>query len=121
MGYRSDVAYVIKFEDADSLKAFKTAIRLEKNDLREALHDCETIEDEDVIRYHVESIKWYPDYPEVKAHIRLIRLACDEPFNAGARLVRIGEEDDDIEVEDYGNDEVQAYDLLEVQRRIAFN
>lgn len=121
MGYRSDVAYVIKFKDKESLEAFKVSTLFEDKDMREAMADCETVEKDDVIRYTVESVKWYPDYPEVKAHHRLIEAACDEPFNANARMIRIGEELDDIECEDWGDDDWCPWDYIEVIRSLQLN
>jgi len=120
MGYRSDVAYVIKFEDMDSLNAFKTCTLFEDKAMRDALADCETVEEDCLIRFHAESVKWYPGYEEVQAHERLIKSACDEPFKAGARVVRIGENDDDIETDDFGEMDWEPWDHIEVIRAVNF-
>ena len=44
------------------------------------------------------SIKWYPDYPEIKAYMMILH---DCPEQLAAELVRVGEEEGDIETQ-YG-------------------
>ena len=121
MGYRSDVAYVIKFENMDTLNAFKVSTLFEDKDMREALADCETDEKRCFIRFSADSVKWYESYPDVDSHERLMSAACEEPFNAGVRFVRIGEDYDDTEVRDKGNEMLDAWEYLSVHRSVEFN
>lgn len=121
MGYRSDVAYVIKFPDKDSLNAFKVSTMFEDKDMREAMADCETVEDHNIIRFSVESVKWYESYPDVDSHVRLMDAACNELFKAGCRFVRIGEDYDDVEVVDKGDNMLDAWEHLSIHRSFEFN
>lgn len=120
MGYRSDVAYVIKFADKETLDAFKVSTLFEDTAMREALADCETDEKRVLIRFSAESVKWYESYPDVDSHERLMSAACDEPFKAGVRFVRIGEDYDDVEVRDRGDDMLDAWQHIEIRRSVQF-
>jgi hypothetical protein len=109
MGYRSNVAYTIRFTDDDDKlneHTFYTFIAEAKaNDsCRAALEECEVDEQELRINYHVEDIKWYDSYSHVKNHMKLIELASDtiETFEdikecLGYVFARIGDNDDDTE------------------------
>ena len=127
MGYRSDVAYTIRFNsDDDTLnkQSFYTflAEAKSKEECALALEDvCMHI---DEVRYrldfYTDSVKWYDEYEDVRAHTELIHLAnsyCDTTANPciGYIFIRTGEELNDIE-EDYGGN----YDLdwLSVTRSI---
>lgn len=120
MGYRSDVAYVIKFADKETLDAFKVSTLFEDKAMREALADCETVESKNIIRFSVESYKWYDSYEEVQAHERLMAAACEEPFKAGVRFTRIGEDYNDVEVRDRGDDMLDAWQHIEIHRSVEF-
>lgn len=120
MGYRSDVAYAIKFPTLDALNAFKVSTLFEDKAMREALADCETDEKRVLIRFSCKSVKWYESYDDVDSHERLMSAACEEPFKAGVRFVRIGEDYDDVEVRDQGDDMLDAWQYLEIHRSIEF-
>ena len=110
MGYRSDVAYTIRFVGADDTLAKQsfytflaeaksrpeTALCFEEND-----EDFQIVEGAFTINFYVDGVKWYTDYPEVKAHEELIKLAMEYADNGnesiGYVLAKIGEETDDIE------------------------
>lgn len=119
MGYRSDVGYVIKFPNEDALNAFKVSTLFEDKELRDALAECETRNL--AITFHAESVKWYESYPYVDSHERLLSAACEEPFNAGVRFIRVGEEYDDVEVRDMGDDRLDAYAYITVHRSLEFS
>jgi hypothetical protein len=124
MGYRSDVAYTIRFVHDDkkvATQSFYTFLAEAKSkyECADALNDVaiEIDEKRQRINFSVESIKWYVSYPEIASHMALLKLAedwcedyCSNAFakpNACAYLFyRVGEEDDDIERHCGGN-----YDL----------
>ena len=114
MGYRSDVAYKITFDDKDQWNVFlieakskpETRLCFEDEDLEVDHEKCE-------IRFLCEGTKWYSDYPDVKCHELLLDL-CDEynerldkelegsppckpEYVASYLFRRIGESDDDCE------------------------
>ena len=109
MGYRSDVAYVIKFETIAQRDAFIT-LMLAKNDkeLREAIDEVSHDDSTDpIITFSCQDVKWYNSYPDVMGHHVLMEEAVSL-YGAGYRFVRVGEDANDIEVRD--RDDV-GYDL----------
>lgn len=101
MGYRSDVAYVIKFDSIEQRDAFVTLMHA-KNDkqiteaLSEVGHACKT---DPIITASFESVKWYDSYPDVQAHHTLMEDAHNL-YDAGYRFVRVGEDANDVEIDD---------------------
>jgi hypothetical protein len=105
MGYRSEVAYVIKFEDIAQRDAFVTLV-LAKNDpiVTEAINDTTHDQTDDpVITFKAGDVKWYDSYPDVQVHHQMMRDAT-ELYDAEWRFVRIGEETTDIEVQEEGHE-----------------
>ena len=131
MGYRSEVAYMIRMnrndlanETDEEYKAkFKQFImELKANSETElALRDYEDDEyikyavkmgidyDGCEIVYHHNGLKWYSEYESVKSHHAIIEHATtwnddewDERFSVA--FARVGEEQDDIETEYHGPD-----------------
>jgi hypothetical protein len=110
MTYRSEVAYVIKFEDIAQRDAFVT-LMLAKNDpvVTEAVNDTAHDQTDDpIITFRAGDVKWYDTYPDVKVHHQMMRDAT-ELYEAEWRFVRIGENNNDIEIQEEGND----YELWE--------
>ena len=148
MGYRSDVAYTIRFiveptdfdgekleETEECRKSFYTflAEAKSKDETRSCFDECMEI-NKDVSPpkgegFHVDyekmtinflaySVKWYPDYTDVKPHNELVALAqewaSDNDYIGGV-FSRIGEEVDDTEDFTWGTGD---YDWLYVRRQI---
>lgn len=123
MGYRSDVAYTIRFvsdHDEKNKQSFYTFLAEAK--ARAATAPCfmegewhgwgeEFQVDEKRLRinFAADDVKWYPSYPDVRCHEALLDLADewanDEDNNSriAYRFVRIGENDDDIERRENGD------------------
>ena len=127
MGYRSDVAYTIRFvsdDDTKNRQSFYTFLAEAKS--KAATAACFTEEtgqwsefvvDEKQFRinFYAEGVKWYESYEDVKCHEALVSLAkewADESDNPeiGYKFVRIGEDDDDIEFDDEDDDDDFWYD-----------
>ena len=113
MGYRSDVAYVIKFDDTDTRDNFVT-LMLAKNEppITQAINECEHgYKDDPIITFKQESVKWYRDFEDVKAHHALMRDAVEIYGKKGGkyRFISVGEDgaeecdedDDDGDLWDY--------------------
>ena len=114
MGYRSDVAYVIKFNDIETRDNFVT-LMLAKNDkhVTQALDECEYgYTDDPIITFETESVKWYPDFDDVKAHHALMHDAVEIYKEKGGRFrfVSVGEEG--AEDFDESDDEGDLYDYI---------
>jgi hypothetical protein len=101
MGYRSDVAYAIRFKSREHRIRFMATQAL---DPKIDLADFKLVGD-DVVLLHFEAVKWYEDYDDVKAHKRLL----DDAKSQGCawEFCRVGEETGDIESEsDYSIDDL---------------
>jgi hypothetical protein len=120
MGYRSDVAYVIKFKSFDDREAF-IALMLAKNDpniyqaVNETKHDYK---EEPLITFEVDDVKWYPDFPDVQAHEQLYKDA-HQYFEADYRFLAIGE--DGAETFDEVDNNGGMYDYIYAVHRVETN
>jgi hypothetical protein len=117
MGYRSEVSYIIRFEKPEEREAF-IGVQLVKKDTHttDALKELAIVEGADpVIFFHADDVKWYDGYPDVKAHMDLIDDAVDK-YKADALFLRCGEDADDLDEEAYGEDGVDLYDYISVNR-----
>lgn len=116
MGYRSDVAYIIEFKSFEDRDAH-IALMLAKNEpsLNEAIEEVEhDSKERPIVTFKAECVKWYDDFPSVKAHTYLFRQA-HELFGADYRFVAIGEDGQ----ENYEEEENFAYladDLYSVHK-----
>ena len=107
MGYRSDVAYVIKFNDIETRDNFIT-LMLAKNDpqLTQAIKECEYgYTDDPIITFVQYGVKWYDSFEDVQAHLQIMKDAVSIYGKKGGRyrIVTVGEdgaeecnEDDDV-------------------------
>jgi len=114
MGYRSEVAYVIRFANKEMRDLFVNLQRAKADPhINEALSELVEVED-CLLGYHADWVKWYDGYEGVKAHETLMSDSIDM-FNqdediVGWRFVRLGEESDDNVQEEAGNsDELYEY------------
>lgn len=106
MGYRSEVAYVIRFRDKHLRNTFVELI-LAKGDkhLTDALNHCMVKPEDNTVCFYAPHWKWYESYPEVQAHNELMRWAKElYEDDCDYRFARIGEEQDDIESDITGGD-----------------
>jgi hypothetical protein len=135
MGYRSTVAYTIRFTpvpdnnvDSPTAEAVQECNASFYCFLAEAKVKCSgAFGDKDLkvdesnmaINFLVENVKWYEDYDDVKVHEELMSLskAWEEMENKyiGGIFIRIGEEMDDIVQEEWG--EVD-WEWLAIHRQI---
>jgi hypothetical protein len=120
MGYYSDVAVGMSFEDKGSLAAFLSYVRLgDKMSPEELAHYTVTDAGEPGVLLHARflGVKWYESYPDVKCHINLMSMARDS--GAGTAFVSIGEEPNDITVEiDSAEVSLDLYDFFGVIRQL---
>ena len=139
MGYRSTVAYTIRFlpplKDepergitAEKAKAsFYTFLAEAKasEETAGALRDEDVKVDEEnlAIYFFAEGVKWYESYEDVKCHEALIDLSkewaddgdCSNPYISGA-FARIGEDIEDVVEEVWGEG---CYDWISVHRSMS--
>ena len=119
MGYRSEVAVVIAFKDEAQRDTF-LALQLAKkdDDINEALKEVKKLETNKLF-YYASDVKWYESYDFVKAVTNLYLEAVELYGNDGAgyRFTRIGEEVEDIEIEENGNYD-DLWDYTSINRSI---
>jgi hypothetical protein len=135
MGYRSEVAYTIRFtsDDERAKQSFYTFIAEAK--ARAATAGCfnevqgrwgggdglEVDEQRFRINFSASDVKWYESYEDVQHHEALIELAAewandeDNHSEIAYSFVRIGEETDDIDEKNGGDYDC---DWLNVSRSI---
>ena len=131
MGYRSLVAYTIRFvgnDDKKSEQSFNTFLAEAKSKI-----PALWIEDEDWINKWLEidmtklqfnfhtphDIKWYPDYEDVKAHHELWELAREfheDNETIVGQYIETGEADDDVTIKEFG--EAEEY-YIRLSRKIS--
>ena len=119
MGYRSDVAYRIRFEDEDALREFVALVLAKgEKDLTTALYDCE-VADEDTLAFYTTDVKWYESYSDVQAHHALLDFA-EEIFGerSGYMFMRIGEDADDVDTRYAGENELIPSEDFYIVRHI---
>ena len=95
MGYRSDVAYTIRFNEPEHMALF-IAEALSKDYGKPALAECMVDHKKLQINFHAESVKWYESYPDVKCHDDLVSQAkdwCDSAEHENIRQGGLGYED----------------------------
>ncbi len=114
MGYRSEVAYTIRFSGEDDTKvkqSFYTFLAEAKAnpDIAGCFSDDEehfkVIEATYTINFHADDVKWYESYEDVQCHEALMKQALawidDGNECIGYIFARIGEEVNDTE-QNYG-------------------
>jgi hypothetical protein len=120
MGYRSDVAYVIKFDDIETRDNFVT-LMLAKNDkhITEAISECEcgyTLDP--IITFEETDLKWYRDFEDVKAHHALMREAVEIYGEKGGRFRFVSVGEDGAEEFDEDDDDGDLYDYITTRHEI---
>lgn len=109
MGYRSDVAYAVKFKSFQDRDAY-VALQLAKNDavMTEVIFECEyEYQSEPLLTFEAADVKWYESYPDVQAHTSIYKDA-HELFGASYRFGAIGE-DGAEQVEEEGDEYMYEY------------
>jgi len=102
MGYRSDVQIIIEFQSEEEVK--ETEVNLLINNPK-ILEYVNKYFDKYKTRYvyEEESVKWYSDYEDVDKITKVFRFFSAYE-NLNTSFSRIGEDMNDIEVENYGDD-----------------
>ena len=92
MGYRSDVAYVIRFNTTEQRDTFVQLVKHRNDDWTHAILECETEYEEPFITFETSDVKWYSDYEDVRAHNALMEWAVELYEGAGYRIIQLGED-----------------------------
>jgi hypothetical protein len=143
MGYRSDVAYVVKFFHNDQPeKAFADYIAFQdwvKNKHTISVSDASTplnvtrthtyVNEDRLIKwsssallmlFEVEDVKWYDSFADVKWHQEVLKKA-NEYYTGNYKFVRIGEDYNDVEVDEEAKTYFEMWEILDVRRSAYLN
>ena len=127
MGYRSDVAYTIRFNAAtkdDILETVENSFKLflaeakSKSECAIAMNEVTIDEGKMQLNFYCQSTKWYDSYEDVHSHEELVSLArdwVDDCKFIGVVFVRVGEELEDNVWESDGN---YDWDWLNISRSV---
>ena len=131
MGYRSDVAYTIRFTGEDDTKvkhSFYTFLAEAKANSATAgcflddEDDFKVVESAWSINFHATDVKWYESFEDVKCHEALLKMAEswveDGNESIGYLFYSIGEQINDINESCGGN---YDYEWLGVSRQIVMD
>jgi hypothetical protein len=123
MGYRSEVAYSISFEDENAMGLFITHVFGSGDEhMMTALKECEVDFKERRINFHAWDTKWYDSYEDVKGHQALYQLPDkeDTPFfeKCDYKFMRVGEEQGDIDDEYSSHTDLDIHDEFYTQTSI---
>ena len=112
MGYRSDVAYTIRFKNKEHrIRFMATAVLGSMINLEDfKLIDATTV----LLSY--EQVKWYDGYDWVKAHVQLLEDAKEQ--GCGWEFCRVGEEAGDVEQDGDDGDCCEAPELIEISQSL---
>ena len=126
MGYYSEVAICMAFEDNEKRDAFYDLMSLRKDDVGDVMRNqCAKDDRMPWITFHNSSIKWYESHPDRQAFENdgcLFDLVIE--CGGAYKILRLGEEADDVEQDENEADmhKVQApTDAVYMVRRIEWS
>lgn len=91
MGYRSEVAYVVKFKSDDDRSKYIEYLRsMEDKNINDALEEISLGTSEPIVTFHFSNLKWYDAFDDVKAHRTIYRES--ERFGGIYRCIEVGED-----------------------------
>jgi len=113
MGYRSDIVIAFAFNNKEQIDEVLAIYRMNKlvqeNELEKAwqVHDWNGVWG---LTYSAESVKWYASYEDVQGLEHMEKLVMDfaenrKEFEYACRMIRVGEDDTDIEEEHHDKQE----------------
>jgi len=111
MGYRSQVAYVIRFDNTDQRDTFVELVKHRNDTLSQAINDCETRYEKPIITFEAEDVKWYESFDDVRAHHAMLDWAVELYKGSGYRIVQVGE-DGAEDINEGGDDCAELYDYI---------
>ena len=123
MGYRSEVAYVIKFDDKQTRDAYVTLMLAhDKPEVRKAIEECDyEYEQDPIITFQADDVKWYYSYEEVKAH-KFIYTNAFELQMGSYRFIALGEDGQEtFEEEELDNHWHDLSDYIYTEHHLRIN
>lgn len=112
MGYYSEVTYVAVGKKDDMLTAIAAWRLSDPDQAATQLDEVYIVPHGDehlLVSFYADSIKWYDRFNEIRAHTQFLASLEGKPI--AARFVRVGEDIDDIETQNYGEGCEGFFDL----------
>lgn len=108
MGYRSDVTVLIYPDNGEQNEARYDTLKLLMNTTFKGVYEefesnFEWLDNHRVLKFAIESIKWYDSYPDVQKFARMLD-DLGEMEGLNYEFMRVGEESDDVEELQRGED-----------------
>ena len=124
MGYRSDVAYMIKFHKAEDYWGFIAESTADPDTsycwAKEEAESFKQNDKELSVQFYADQVKWYDGYEDVECHTNLWWKANERADNhkgmCDGYFVRIGEEPTDVEERQFG--EEPPFDYINIHQSI---
>lgn len=122
MGYRSEVAYVIKFDDKQTRDAYVTLMLAHSNpDVRDAIQECDYDNERDpIITFRQDDVKWYESYEDVQAHTFIYQNARELEMGS-YRFLAVGEDGKEDFEEDTLHDGHDLYNYIYAEHHLRTN
>jgi hypothetical protein len=120
MGYRSDVGIALGFKTKEACDKFILTYKLKKPEFwQEMVAGIWERPLDEVLTARYDDVKWNRGYDDVDAVYDMFEWA-NSNHDASYRVVRIGEDNDDVEIEEYYHDDVDLYldEFVDIHRRI---
>ena len=118
MGYRSDVVIAVAFKNREQMEEILAVYQMDEKVRKHRVMEQWKLCPEHKPPYMVferGDVKWYPSYDDVQAFGHIVSVCAEfeehRGFEFASRFVRIGEDDNDTEVDDNLSD--SSYDLME--------
>ena len=130
MGYRSDVGIVVWAEEPDTIDELLAVYAMVPSVQKFGGADELGWERFNTkfgagLRCLLEGVKWYKGYDDVQATEEIFSLVNafyeERGLTVGARIIRVGEDSDDIEFRDYGDPDICLSDFLTPYTTIQFH
>ena len=113
MGYRSDVAYVVRFGTTDQRDTFVELVKHRNEKYwTQAIEECEVQYAEPIITFETSDVKWYESYDDVQAHHAMLEWAVELYKEASYRLVQVGEDGQEQINESDDNNNYMLWDYI---------
>lgn len=118
MGYRSNIIIAVAFKNREqmeeTLAVYQMDERVRKHGVMERWKFCPE-HNPPYMLFRENDVKWYTIYDDVQAFEHIVSVCAEfedhRGFEFASRFIRIGEEGNDIEVDDHLSD--SSYDLME--------
>lgn len=120
MGYRSDVGIALGFETKEECDKFIVAYKIKEPEFwKDMIAGVWERPDGRVLTVQYADVKWYRGLDDVDGVYHMLHWAIDNHY-ANYQVIRIGEDLDDVEVDDVSLHDIDLFlsDFVDMQRQV---